>query len=299
MPIVGTNRVIAGLRSLSRGINFTSHINLANTQNPANVVVSTVTGAFYNEISAPAGVAVSVTPIVADRCVVMARIDYPLSAEYHGRFHAYLRGKQVGGAVGDVLVRLRVGTGTVIVGDTSSIHDGSETAFHHLYDWDVLDLGSVFLRATLGATDYFQSLNLQIWARGNTTTQVNLYDLILIPADEWIGDMSDPQATLYSNLGYRQHPTTTWRYLDANDISFPKDAYLVLRRVVNDRVQLNWQAGWVKPPCIWPAGAQRLWFLMSEYLTSSIPAEEMGRPSTTHSVQIDRVRQYHSLRGSR
>jgi len=112
-PNLYANRVIVGLRSTSRGEDFTSYLNCADEQNPISIQCSLGSNTtFVDYLDAAPGRAAFYQPSGLQSMAMRVRFELAntLSEQYHGSYRAFLRCKQLYGATGDVRVRLYIGT---------------------------------------------------------------------------------------------------------------------------------------------------------------------------------------------
>lgn len=260
---LGANRIIVGLRSLWRGANFSPYINLSDEQNNGGITVTpSGTGAFSNNVETPTGRQVTLTnPGAAWATVITIVFDTTLAPQYRGKFHAYLRGEQTSGAAGDIELRLRSRMGNV----TGYSRLAKKVVSFGVVGTDdvVLDFGAINIPPTdnLADGDIAES-RLNIEAFGDGVADCNLYDLILMPVDEWIGD--------YSDIDH----LTTWDNdfeLDIDGVAYPKNTKRALIRLVatgavNDIYEAN-----ATTPILQANTAQRLWFFIIRDLVPATP----------------------------
>lgn len=290
-PKLWTNRIIAGLRSMSRGENFTAYINLADEQNPTNVNVG-VGGfsAFANDVTTASGRRITITNHLGPYSEE-AGVDFlnPLAAEYQGVYHLYVRGEQTSGASGDISLRVRYGFGPY-----ERLGATDEVIFENTNAWQLLDFGKIELAPRAEMGDYnLYSLTISIQASGDGAADVNLYDLILIPVDEWA---IDAVATSLANVTCIGDKEGGGRYLAIDGI-YPKKHMAVVCDAVNDILYsyyLHMAAGGM---ILQQEAKQRLWFLTVRYPTT--PIEQRSEPWVAHSVQLFDSARYLTMRGAR
>jgi hypothetical protein len=288
-----TGRVIAGLRSTSRGSDFQAYLNCApddpNDQNPGGVDVSyfnsTTSGA---DVTATTGYAATCT-FVQENMLTRVRfdLDSTVASDFYGRFHAYVRCEQSGGAAGDLTVR--VGTS---IGTTYLPRYGRTVATPATAAWTLLDCGTIAFPPVLDpllGESYAGSFHIQA-ARSTGAGQLIFYDLVLVPADEWIGDFLDSENTgdATSLLLNDELKTTS--------LSFPRVPH---RAIVWDNAtglfRAYWQSIMASPFILQANAAQRLYFVSA----SAQPTYFISEPWFTHSVQLFCNQRYFSYRGAR
>jgi hypothetical protein len=194
-PDLYSNRVVCGLRDYDRGPNFNAYLNASDEQNSLGVTVTLGTNTSIVTVATDPTVVGYVT---GKRCLynptaveVMAnRVTWTLSTliarDYYGTFHAFMRGQQT---VAGISVRLVVTTGSGGVSWTSETKTFANQNDHQLIDFGriTLPVSSLFMLDEIA-----DQTTLTIQA-SSLSAAANLYihDLILIPTDEWAGDVSD------------------------------------------------------------------------------------------------------------
>jgi hypothetical protein len=291
-------RLIAGLRSDVRGESFSAYINLADRGNQSGVTVS-VTGssAFLTYVFAPTGRVVHYNPGAAIEALgyeARVLLNAALAEQYFGIYHAYMRVNQVSGISGDFTAQLRIDAGTAFVTDevdVLSVASGIAPA--------VVDFGQIRLPGlTAPATgDQLESLYIDIWLSHTRAAAGNLYlyDLILIPVDEWSGEFVYNDAI--------EDILQRGRVLEIDSVINPK-AYI--RALLRDgsatgAIYNDWRTV-ANGELIHQANAsQKMWVFC--HLPSSFydtPVSNIGAyPEITHAVDVNAARRYFSGRGSR
>lgn len=300
-PQLYANRVIVGLRSLYRGRDFTAFFNLAGLQNPNGVGVSILnassgTPSFVALRSKAAGQVLNWSPsgaVVLD-ARVLVRLDKDLANQYIGKYHLYLRGQQVSGSPGEISVQVRFGSGGLAFGFISEIK-----TFDYTGDDQLLDFGRVEVLAGFQITDIANEANFYIYAANNSASarQVRFYDLILIPADEWLGDFVDWDNSDDSILG-RPDSTGESRYLEADGIHVPRPR-AVIRNADNDDLYVTYRQNTPSAPILQKGAAQRLWFLFDRYYAPGTSVEGRSDIAISHRVVLYMAQRYKAGRGSR
>ena len=170
-----------------RGLtNFVSMLNWGGN-NPAEWTVATGTDtSTAADIESPSGTRATCTFATNQTLVERIRITNGTaasSADFEGTYHAYLRCKQVTGSAGDVKVRLGVAVTNGIGFSTPTVPLTVVNA-----GIELVSLGKIKIlapRIILG-TESSNGFYFQIDAQAaSATPDLYLYDLILIPVDEW------------------------------------------------------------------------------------------------------------------
>lgn len=299
-PALWANRVIVGLRSLWRGRDFTAYINLSNVQNPAGVTVAVIddggTPTFAAGVTKATGRVIDWSPSGVESLIARASVslDETMARQYAGAYHLYLRARQVNGSVGDISVQVRFRAG----GNNFSFISEPKT-FEYVADDHLLDFGRVEILPGYQITDIPARAQFYIYASNDSGSgrQVLFYDLILIPADEWMGDYLDWDNSLVSILG-RPDTTGDSRYLDADGIHVPRPR-AVIRHADSDNIYVNWRQDTPGPPILQKNTAQRLWFLAGRYISPASSDNQIAASiGIGHRVVLYMAQRYKAGRGS-
>lgn len=197
---LGADRFILGLRSTDRGLNFTPYLN-ANGQNHASIAAA-INATFVTSVAEPSGptgaislftaAAGTLTNILFESWTISA----PLAQEYLGRFRAFARVTQTAGPLLSTSLGL-----TAQVGSSGPVvpANATYTTIPSLGAYQLVDLGSISLGLQdLTLTDQMSTIKLSLMITTALTVVVRLYDIILIPADEWIGDFDNANGAVNS-----------------------------------------------------------------------------------------------------
>jgi len=286
--------VIAGLRSVERGERFTAYLNLAQAQNPPGITVTdSGESAFVtNATIAAAGQFIRYTPtttnVWGDHAWVT--LDSDLAKDFAGTYQIYLR-YAFYGADDTISVRLAVESfsfGLQVVGDEVPIvFEIIETDYARL-----AHLGQFTIAPDryLSSTDAGEQTRLVIQLKATATgDDVDLFELILIPADEWIGEFYDAGLSSGATAGASD-------YIDIDSATFPKRILRSMtRQNGSDLVTSVWQSSASGAFVLQPGQRQRLWFLCESYNT-----EEVYTPSPhtlLHQVKLWHHARWLGLRG--
>lgn len=295
-----SNRLFVGLRSASRGLNFTPYLNISDIQNNANVTVIALAGAFANSPITPTGRIYSNAPGAGAGSFVSVRLNPTLSPEYRGYFRMFLRAKRTGGVSTDIGLRMSVIDGQVLLPATATDYFYIPTTD----DFYLIDYGLV----RFGAADYqaeateFLRLNVQYTSTGAGVT-ITLYDIILMPVDEWAGEFVDTflQAVTTGDPyvaagGF----AASAQYLDIDSIRTHKHGFTrsCIRSVVTDYRRTRWQAVTPGPAVLQSEVRQRLWFLSSKFPTADVTAPEVSLPYCSYRIDLEANPRYFNMRGS-
>lgn len=297
-PSLSSNRVIMGLRSLSRGEDFTPYINLGlppmGDQNHSDITI-VHTGIITSPIhlSSPTGYAAQFSPVgpIGMTSQIDITIATPLLEEYQGIYHCYLRGIQTVGAAGDIRAQILTYNGAL--GPTTT---SDSDAFTFMNRQQLLDLGEVSIAPMLTAVneniDYVTWI-LQFNNLGAGATRAIFYDLILMPIDEWAAELdSEP-------LGYNgaRANGSMGRYIDVDAIVNQKVSQRCTLRTYSSENILAFWAPFTNGKPMWQSNvAQRMWFVEELYNTVGVRDAKI---EIAHSYQGFSNAQYQSFRGNR
>ncbi len=289
----GTDYIFAGLRSISRGSNFTSQINISDEQNPTGITITALPGiAFGDDINTATGRSLQYTTVTA----AWTEIGYitfasSIALHFYGKFRAFLVVRQVGAGANIFSARIAIGG---FFGSSSRLAY-SNSAFVPVVDTanTLLDLGEVTLPGTdtVGGRD---SSEFNVFLQVNcTTTTRDLYieTLVLVPSDEMFyagRNVSD------AKLGYGAVLSGTNLYLDADNLTNPRRGLRNVIRKTSDDVQADVWGRQSTELFIQPKGTQRLW-LFSVLNSSSVLYAPI---SQVFSVELQTVKRYLSMRGA-
>ena len=276
--------MVIGLRSLSRGTDFTAYLNCGDEQNHADVTLTPVHGgaSFTTEDASSAGRAmqwISGGAIAALTHIFTIRIASALSAQYYGSYRAFIR--YYPQTLFTMTLQLQIQSGT---GGSAWI--GPEV---NTFTWwpaiipIAVDLGSFTLPATaiLRPSEYQDWIDFQIYGTATGALTTDFFDLILIPVDEWAGTFRGE--TYGGSL-------TDSEGLHIDSVHHPKRD---IRTVLFDDIWI-WETLANGPMVLQANSSQRLWFFVTE-----IHASDRSYPSVCMTADIDRAQRYLSMRGDR
>lgn len=193
---LNASKIIVGLRT-SPSAGFLSHLNLGNVNHPGwSHTLGTDASQALNP-AAPGASHCQVT-FATDEAMVMRIRTVKTNglAAYLGRYKALLRCLQSGGSAGDTTVKLRIGLDGV--DDYSPKWDTDPVALRGVGLLEAVDLGVVNVPLVDPSDTDSTSLDLifEIHAKCGAglagTVDLYLYDIVLIPIDEWSTEMVDP-----------------------------------------------------------------------------------------------------------
>lgn len=286
-----TPEIFVGLRSTSRGTNFTPYINIADEQNPTGITVSAISGtaAFANNIRSSTGRVIQYTPAGFANVAERVRITFSnaLAPEYVGKFRCYLL---FGVSTATFTFRLKVksafGTTVFTSDDISSNASATFPFIFTFIDFGALDLGAY--AGVIKDSSESSSFIISIEIGADVAGTLNVPALLLMPVDEWSGRFTSDGNLLETFLGTRSFLF--------DSVEFPKRTARGLIHDSSELVVENMRST-INGPVILQANAtQRYWFFVSDVTTLSEPGA-----ATTYVIaaQINRTARYLSLRGNR
>ena len=283
-------RVIAGLRDYGRGDDFTAYINIADEQNSAAISITLGGGTAYQSImNAPAGRCARYTAAGVD--AIDVRVYATVNEDFYGRFHAFVRGKQYSGVAGVIDVRLRYAPG-----DASQYADKVTVTrqFLNTNDDQLLDFGEITLGPQVSI--YPNTMNntyVNIECGASAAGSADLYELILIPVDEWAIDSED----MFKSTGASLYTNDYLTYLNVDAIQNQRQLLSHLHRISNDAIMRYWRPITNGIPILRSGKHQRLWLLSARFDDYADADDIRADSEICHTVQVWRNQRYTTLRG--
>lgn len=291
-----THRVVAGLRSVSRGSDFTPFINLADEQNNPNITVSVggVACTFVDDVAAPTGRAINANWMGALPDTFTVEITGSLVTQYQGVFRAFLRLES------DAGITASETTFITELGYTT-VNRGGPFYVTTAQDHQVIDLGLLSFIPAFKMSDPISRIAIQFTVDNALNGDLNYYDLVLIPVDEWAVDSDIGTGAPFSPLSaYEPAGGLTGGgpvKLIIDSIEYPKQYLRTYSMTRTPQVWEQWHKIANGPAILQANSQQRLWFLI---LRNSIaPDTWYSEPEIAHSIQVFRQNRYKSLRGAR
>lgn len=285
-----TYRVIMGLRSTERGASFSAYLNCAEEQNPTGLTVTAGTdSSFVADTETATGYRITYSPASLDAWYDIVTFGFAsaLADDFYGDFHAYLRAQQSGGATGEISFRLKIVFGSTTTWLSEPVD------FDYLTEWQTLDLGMFnFPGVPVDDDDVSDESSIVIQAYSTSATpDAYLYDLVIIPADEWIGDLDPKSEKLGDSI-------KTYKYLDIDSLDPRFNIRSFVRNVDSGNIASAWANSSSGPLILQNNKDQRLWILSME-LDSDDSDEMHAPPHQTFSIQLFCNQRYLSMRGAR
>ena len=307
---VWLNKCIAGVRDTARGSDFISHINMSDWQKQVGIKAIANTESYFNDNRRAAGnrlitiesttspwpVSVPFTPITTDQYNIIIEIDGVLAVSYIGDFRAFLRvSTDLGnGETADFSIAAQTGTsGIVQFGHTSAEFRFSEavgpTSANIENNIIPIDLGLIKIPGN--PLSNYNKLSLLISGRSSVEDRkLNIFDLILIPADEWIGEI----ATAAGN----DNAVVSLESMYFDSVANEKRPVFAYHTTSDDVVKAVLSA-FSQRVIVSHTSAQRMYFMFNtvERDDASITFGERSSPWAFTSVSVNANRKYLSLRG--
>jgi len=284
-------RVIAGLRSCDRGDSFSAYTNISDEQNNPDVAITLGAGmgAFAALPTAPTGMASLYTAAGVD--AMATRVYIRLGPDWYGRFHAFVRGKQVTGAAGIVEVRL----GYLPGGSAYPATQNTVTRqFLNTADDQLLDFGEIVLGPAADTYPLEVSHTyVEIEAGTSAAATAYFYDLILIPVDEWAIDAEEPA----KNTGALGYTNDYWSHWECDGIRNQRTLLSYLIGNVSGKISRYWKPITNGIPILQTGKQQRLWFLATRCDDYADTDDQRADSEICSSIQIWKTQRYSTLRG--
>lgn len=294
-----TQRVIVGLRTMERGETFRAFVNLMwpDTHNQSSIEVSghPAETSCVVDSESPSGWATTYNPTSNRNMQDEVYINFRgMSADaYVGRFHIFLRCKQVGGNAGDIGIRL--GSALTEIGYPGTYY--GRTLYTQTVDpaWELIDLGEFTLPPVdinqLETVDE-QQLVIQLSNTNYASVELHMFDLALIPVDEWACDAAQfitPSNTV--NLSVK--------ILTIDSVGNPKRSIETFNRTATaeEAIRSMYIPYMANRAIIHQEGEQRLWHLSAKgHDNLTLPWSSW--PQVTYSVRLSAQKRYRSMRGA-
>jgi len=299
------NRVIMGLRSVARGSEFESIWPLADEQMPVGITAAlthaSASWASHNYAASGRCMQWAPAAAVAITEVGLVYSSYARRINYKGRFHIYLRCQQTNGAAGDISVRLRFAPYWFGFTTFSTGEFLTETkTLAYTQSWELVDFGTwTLLPDDVGLAAEMNTPAIRIEMSNNVAAArtIRLYDVILIPADEWFGvweENSDPTLRLYAEgLGNNR---LECYYIPKVPITASSN-FLTSTSRLRD---LSYTVYAASPLGVAPRRAMRLHFLFGMTVGAPSPGQiRQYCPGCITRVALSKIQRYKFARGRR
>ena len=298
-----SSSVILATRSQDRGSSFRMYLNVSEEQNITGVSVNGPVGFFIANTSAPSGRCGYYNPGATQTGAFWFRIDSSIAMDYFGRYRAYLRVHRNDAAADDCTVKLSIGIADPYILYTSYTFESEVKTIlsdqpNYLVDFGSIDIpGFGAIRNNETVADLILRLD---FANGVATPELNVYDLILIPVDEWAGEFSalNPDEDA-EKLGFMlSNPTTRIEtYLDVDSLNLKKRISAYTRNGVGDLLQYSWKDITAAAAQLQANKDQQVFAMIKTYYDTDdvwlLPVEGIG------TLDIDAAARYLSMRGDK
>jgi len=297
-------RLLIALRTIDddRGEKFTPYLNISDVQRPNwNLSLGGLT-AYAADVTTPTGRIGRVNYVAATGSLASVASFTPQSNDvalaYRGRYRAFLRYIRTAGADADIRVRLRVTAldywgpyGDVWASEERDLAVAANEVLTH--DFGLVDIPPAGIQAVSGTAGWPQ-IDIDMQNLVAAARQIDLIDLVLMPADEWLIETSAQISSLASYVS----PLNWGDRLEVNSL-LPK--YSLLAQKVFD--PLDWQsAQWVTYHTgraqLHPRTRQRIWWFMFR-ADASINLPYRAEHEMAISVKGEMAQRYFAVRGAR
>lgn len=173
------SRFAIATRSVSRGANFNPIIPFTSKGQETGINLSLNALTYVADLTAPSGEKANFNSIQSG---ISISLSSPLTAQYNGRFRAIVRVKQNGGAVGDITSTFTAGPGAVVYPGALIPAIGVNAFF----DYGIVSIPGFDIEPG----EYTSTLTMFVgFARSTGAGTMDVFDLILIPVDEFYADV--------------------------------------------------------------------------------------------------------------
>lgn len=207
-PDLYSNRVLGGSKPVTNFEDFRAFLNFADEQNPSGVTVDVgadTEGAtsFVANLGAATGRAVffdgsaSTADLLSDR--VKITLSTSIASSYHGSYHVIVRGKQTGGAAGDITLRIKATSGSGGAAKYTERKSTVSTTDHEMIEFRTIIRLPVSSQFAVGEVGDETAITLQIASAGSADFYA--YDIFLQPVDGVWFDCLDASNSSTSMIG--------------------------------------------------------------------------------------------------
>lgn len=301
------DRVIMGVRSLSRGENFHAFINLSDYGEVPGITIdlnatyAAYASSSYTTTGRKVNFQVTVGGDLNDWfTVAQVNISNALVEEYFGVYRVFLRAG-ASGTSSSWKIRgwVRYGSGGMKLYTPTSVFP-AVTANNIL-----IDLGQVQLPVvdqTLELIDRIPDeaqIGIDVAQLTNTNNALYLEDIILIPVDEWGGDFRNPGATAQIGADFYLTSLNQGDLLDVDSCTNPRSRISSFARKAQSRQVVGHWEPVANGPVTLPLGEQaRLWILTAQAFNSPVWLWE-SQPNYLGAGILSYIQRFMGLRGSR
>lgn len=287
-----SSRIFFADRSISRGADFTPYLNLSDTQQPANVDAGKfgASTAWAADVRTPSGRILNYAPGgVVEENICRVAIQPVLANQYLGRYHAFVRGTRIN-FLDRLQLQLQVALGSTgnVIFTTNWINYYSSTGANIAV---INDMGQLFIELA-DPTYGLDILYIILRAKVSAACSVGLFDIVLLPADEMVVDIS-----FIADVD-RNNPSSSTNLI-VDSILSPKETRrakeLSLAGVLQNLYRFNGRTSLMLPS----NKAARLWFLGASYNIVGTTVNAMTRTDGYLAPNPHFLARYLSMRGDR
>lgn len=295
-------RVFLGTRSNSRGEDFTAYLNISDVQNPPGITV-TASGygsSFVNAPEAPTRRAISYTPALTTDSVVAITIGNSVADQYYGTYRVFLRYRVLaGGALNGQSFYI-----TIRDAMTYAAYYTTKTSAVQVRYYELADLGIINIPLNDktyrdgGASEQPYDFDIIVYSTGTAlpTTTTLLYDLVLMPIDEWSGEFDARYQDVTGDV------LSNFVILDIDSVTVPKIDLRAISKWNELSTNTGYRSAWKtissNPASLQANATQRLWMLSDQstgYLTSH---QRVFFQEYCYAIQAYKKQRYHTMRGA-
>jgi len=305
-PNMEFNRIMMGLRSLTRGNDFSAYIPIMyGDTGVKGVAIATVAGGHLGSTSLLVGGSTSIIydPVGIEGpwvSYIVMSISDSVSQQYCGKYATFIRVRQVGGTVGDISVRVTIYMSTMAA--YPLLFQSEKVYPAVLAENEMLYLGVLEIPAdTPGYEIGNMAINIMCENTAASPGDLYLYDLILMPVDECSivieGNDVWENAIGYSSAG-------AWNNIQFVDsISDPKKKVLAEVRKYSVMTGLETSIADFSVPIynnalsVKPNTATRIWFAVES--KTAVSKRYQVIMEVCYSVMLEKQQRYLGMRGTK
>lgn len=292
-----TNKIIAGLRSLSRGANFTAYLNISDRQLAQGTSVTLGSNTSYvNNFDGATGrcVQYSSATVQPMQTEVTVTLNSAIAPQYLGKYKLLLRATPFHTSY-SAYCQIKISLDSnVVLFTTEKKNMVVLLAAQRLLDFGRITIGEdILLEGDISNQLQFE---IQIQNTFNSSFIMNFFEIILIPIDEWSIGTSAINQNLTDNEGASLAGEDY--ALDIDSIINPKYSPRSLLRnsLLSNAVTSRYKVSSPGDAIVQANSDQRLWVVSSGY-SFDASGTEVSKPVVVNTVRAEMNQRYRSARG--
>jgi hypothetical protein len=273
-------------RRTSRGSSFQPWLNWSEIQPPGvSVTLGSAAFSFVANPQAPTGRCVQFVAGLASS--ITLNLDSTICNQYFGAFRIIARVKQTAGAAGVLTAKLSVRSASEVQSPVITV------PLTAALDIEMIDFGLYQIPSRdIGKSGGLSAVQFNIEITPSAAGTLQIYDLLLIPVDECVIQLSEPSSGVLLTI---RSPDNT-HYADIDSID-PKQMINAMVLDSSNNVTAGWSTIGPSPFQLYPNSDQRIYFFVRG--GNDPAATSNSYPYEIFYPQFWRVARFLSMRGTR